>query len=783
VLVRPWRVWLLRSLIVGAVVLVVSLIGVVVLVRHHAANLPSVAELKAGYNPPQVTRVLARDGTLLKALFTERRTVIPFEEIPASTKLAFLAAEDAHFYEHEGLNYWGILRAALTNLRAGGAKQGGSTITQQVVKNVLLDSSRTLKRKVRETILARQLEQHLTKDEIFWLYLNHIYLGHGRYGIEEAARYYFGKKARELRLEEAATLAGLVAAPERFSPRKDRARSLQRRGYVLDQMLAKGFVTPALFAEVKEARLRLAPESETQSELCPEIIPVAEKVLRQVVGEAGRAGGYSVTTTIDPELQAAARQAVRENLDEYAQRHKLQAPFVEPSRTLWGKPFEGLPRVHGIYVGVVAGVDDRAGSIEVRVGNVVGTVQLNHDNRYNPKHLLPSQFTRTGAVLRVGLLETPVDDNKPALRLELGPQAALVALDVRTREVLALVGSYEGTAGGLDRATAARRQPGSTFKGVTYSYALHSRRFTPATMLRLKPRKAGAKSERISVRQAVAESNNQAAVLVFKQSGPKNVVHWGHELGIESRLEPDESLALGSYEVTPIELANVYATFASGGDQMSPVLLRGALGTKGPLALPEPAPRRQVMPADEAYLITSLLRSVVEVGTGRSARALGRPVAGKTGTTNRAKDAWFAGYSTEIITTVWVGYDDALPLGQGESGSRTALPIWVDFMKRAHEQHPATEFPRPSSIVVMPIDPASGRLPYPGQHDTVEEEFLDGTVPTETATPDAGAPEVEPQAAPTELPKPSPAAAPDAGARRRPSLERALPEAPAKPPP
>jgi penicillin-binding protein 1A len=603
--------------------------------------------------------------------------------------------------------------------------------------------------------------------------LNHIYLGHGRYGIEEAARYYFGKKARDLRLDEAATLAGLVAAPERFSPRRDKAASLRRRSYVLDQMLAKGFVTRELFDQLKDAPLLLAPAIETQAELCPEIVSIAEDTLQTAVGERAREGGYTVTTTIDPDLQAAARKAVRDNLDAYARRQRLQPPFLEQTRDLWGKPFQGEPRVNGIYVGVVTSVDDRLGTIEVRVGTQLGTIELNHDTRYNPKHLLPSQFTREGAALRVQLMEAPSEGNKPALQLELGPQSALVAFDVRTREVLALVGGYDGIPGGLDRATRARRQPGSTFKAVTYSYALHSRRFTPATMLQVPPDKKQkdpkhAKPQRLSVRQALAESNNQAAVQLFKQSGPANVVQWGHSLGIESRMEPDESAALGSYEVTPFELGNAYATFASGGDRSPAVLIQSVAGASGPMPLPTPKPREQVMPADEAYLITSLLRSVVEAGTGRAAQVLARPVAGKTGTTNRAKDAWFVGYSTEIVTAVWVGYDDALPLGYGEAGSKTALPAWIDFMKRAHDKRPATEFPRPASVVTVAVDPHSGLLPYPGQTDSIVEEFLDGTVPTETAVPDAGAPA-----------HPAPVAA-DAGAPHR--VRPVTPTAPVQPP-
>lgn len=753
---RPPRRWGFRrilriALLLGALLGCAAAVAGILLVRKYSADLPSVGQLKSGYNPPQVTRVLARDGSLLKSVFTERRTVIPFEDIPPGAKLAFLAAEDAHFYEHEGLNYWGMLRALLRNLKAGRTLQGGSTITQQVVKNVLLDSSRTLRRKVRETILARKLEQQLSKDEIFWLYLNHIYLGHGRYGIEEAARYYFSKKAKDLRLDEAAVLAGLVAAPERFSPRKDPKRALERRRYVLGQMLAKGFVTPALYGEVIDAPLRLGQPTQSQSELCPEIVSIAEATLKEATGEQGRTGGFVLTTTLDPGLQQLARKTVREGLDAYAQRHKLQAPFADQARKLWGKPFTGAPRVNGIYVGTVDKVDDQEDTIDVQVGSVVGTVQLGHEARYNPRKLRPSQFTRKGAALRVALLEPAAEGHKPALRLELGPQAALVALDVRTREVLAIVGGYEAIAGGLDRATQARRQPGSTFKPISYSYALHSRQITPATMLEVPPSSKHPET-RVSVRQALAESNNSAALKVFKLAGPAHVVKWAHQLGIESRLMPDESLALGSYEVKPIEMASAYAVFASGGEVAPPIWVKSLQGRSGAVALPQPPKFSPVMADDEAYLTTSLLRSVIEAGTGRAARALGRPLAGKTGTTNRAKDAWFVGYSTELVVAVWVGYDDALPLGLGEQGAVSALPIWTSFMQQAHADRPATEFPRPASVLVVPIDPRTGLLPYPGQTDTVEEEFLEGTAPTSVAVPDAGAP--EPEAAEPEPPEP-----------------------------
>jgi penicillin-binding protein 1A len=384
--------------------------------------------------------------------------------------------------------------------------------------------------------------------------------------------------------------------------------------------------------------------------------------------------------------------------------------------------------------------DDASGTIDVRVGDVVGSVVLKHEERYNPKRLPPSEFAKPGALLRVSLLAKPNGQGMPQLRLELGPESALVVIDVRTREVRGLIGSYEALAGGLDRATRAHRQPGSAFKPFVYSYALHSRRFTPASMLDLPGSKDGKlPARKISVREAIAKSDNAGAELIFRESGPPNIVQWARATGIESRLEPTPSAALGAYELTPLEITNAYATFASGGNYAPPILIKKIVAPDGSEVLrPPQPPARRVMPEDEAYLITSLMRSVVQSGTGKRASVLGRPLAGKTGTTNDAKDAWFVGYSTDVVAGVWVGYDDPAPLGWGESGGSTALPAWIELMKKLHAKRPATMFPRPASIVVARIDPATGLLAYAGQEDAVDEEFLDGTAPTDVSSPDAG---------------------------------------------
>jgi penicillin-binding protein 1A len=735
--------------------LALAALTVVLVVRHYQAGLPSVAELKR-YRPPEVTRILARDGAVLASVFVERRTVVPFAEIPQHVKLAFLAAEDASFYEHRGLNYLGMLRALVVNVRAGRTKQGASTITQQVIKNVVLTADRNYERKIKETILARDLEQSLSKDEIFELYLNQIYLGHGRYGVEEASRYYFGKKAREMDLAEAATLAGLIASPERYSPRRDEAKSSARRYYVLDQMLQKGFITRELWQAARDAPIRLAPVSDGESDLAPEVVSWALAQLPNWLGHDDSKSGHVITTSIDPALQAAGRKAVREALDAYAKRQKLEAPFVAEKRALWGKPATLPPKPNHAAVGHVVALSDDAGSIDIDVGGARCRALLRGEERFNPKHLPPSEFTKVGALLRV-VFEgappaSPVAPPTPC-HLSLGPEAALVAIDVRTREVRAMIGGYGAVAGGLDRATQAHRQPGSAFKPFLYSFALSSRRFTPASVLTLpnvaKPGHpavmldAGvpAPSRSLSLRDAIAKSDNDAALFLLEQVGAPNVVTWARALGIESDLKPTPSLALGAYEVTPLELANAIATFAAAGELEPPKIVLDAQRLSERAHKSLRIPKRRVMSVEEAYLATSLMQSVVERGTAQRARALKRPLAGKTGTTNGAKDTWFVGYSTELVAAVWVGYDDPMPLGWGESGAATALPAWTSFMKAAHEGRPATEFPKPSGIVTAHIDPATGLLAYAGQTDAIDEEFLEGTVPQTAAAPDAGAPD------------------------------------------
>ncbi|MBI2393980.1 MAG: transglycosylase domain-containing protein [Deltaproteobacteria bacterium] len=662
-------------------------------------------------------------------------------------------------------------------------KQGASTITQQVVKNLLLDNERTYARKVREVLLARRIEQELSKDEILELYLNHIYFGHGRYGIEEAARGYFGKHARELTIAEAALIAGLPAAPNAYNPRNDLDASVRRRGFVLGQLRAKGFITPAQLDAALVEPVKLTPTTESGDELAPEVVEIVRRTIREIAGEeAARRGGFIVETTIDPKLQAAARAAIREASSAYDKRWKLVGPFVpypadgRDPKTKKKLPapeplFQGTPKYgHGdVYVGSVVAHDDEARTLDVQVGTVRGVVKLGDraSSRYAHGHVAPSAWAPIGARLRVSLAAPPpvgpagprvepaqVDpkadpkqvDAKVPLRLELGPEAALVSIDVRTRNVLSLVGGVEGAAGALDRATRARRQPGSTFKPFVYGAALAARKVTAASLIDPTPisfngyspknYEPWGKDEPVRLRDALAASINIVAVRVANEVGADAVVQFARAAGITSKLDPHLAIALGAYEVTPLELAGAYGTIAAGGVFEPPRIITRIIGPDGrELPLPARAAPTRAFGESEAYVLTSLMTSVVERGTATGARVLGRPVAGKTGTSNDQKDAWFAGFTPDIVTVAWVGYDEPRPLGHGEFGGRTALPAWVSFMKEATKNRPRAEFPRPPGVVTVKIDARTGKLPYPGQEDATDEVFLVGTEPKDTAEP------------------------------------------------
>ncbi|HKU40497.1 MAG TPA: PBP1A family penicillin-binding protein [Polyangiales bacterium] len=748
--------WKRRGMYAGAGLLGALLLGVIAffsVMAYFGRDLPPIEALK-NYAPPQTSRVFDRKGNLIAEWFTERRTVVPMARVPRVLVLSVLAAEDADFYQHRGLDYTGILRAILYDVIQGRARQGASTITQQIVKTMLLTPERTVKRKLRELILARRLEQELSKDEILALYLNHINFGHGRYGVEEASRFYFDKHVEELTLSEASLIAGVPQSPARLSPISHPEAARKRQLFVLSQLEAKRaqYWDDLPLADIQKARdepARLRTEPEPAG-IAPEVATLAREALLAQVGEdAAKRGGFKLQTGIDLELQALCRTALRNGLMRIDERQKLQAPLRAPSVKKNAKQPPPLPRIPQLAAGrnydaVVRGADNERSELILDIGGHKARASIKGLERWNPKGLDAAHFAEIGAQLRVSLERVDASDTPAQARLMLGPQGAVVMIDPRTRDVLALVGGDEAIYG-FNRATQAVRQPGSTWKPIEYALAMEQRKFTPASVVLDAPevydewkpnnyetwRYTGA----VRLREALAQSINLVAVRVTAEVTPAAVVEFAHRLGISSELEPTLALALGASGVKPIELINAYTSFAAGGRYESPRLIQRMQDAQGKdIALPQRA-SAQVLTPEGAYLITSLMTSVVQGGTAKALAAMQRPIAGKTGTSNKVRDAWFIGFTPELVLGIWLGYDDLRGLGKGESGANSAVPIWMEIMKTALKDTPAVDFPVPSGIEVAKIDPKSGKLAYDGQPDAIDEVFLEGTVPTEVANP------------------------------------------------
>jgi len=805
----PWK----RALRIGGMVATLGLFAVIAvmvgLFSYYGSDpkLPDLSRLDT-YRPKQVTRILDRNGKAIGELGNEKRTVVPFEAIPKLLVNAVVAAEDANYFQHSGLNYRGMIRAFLEDLVRGRRAQGGSSITQQVVKNLVLSPERTLRRKVQEIILARQLSEKLSKEEVLALYLNQIYYGHGRYGCEEAARYYFGKSVRDVNLAEAALLAGLPQSPERLSPRRHPDAAKTRQRYVLGQMAEHGYIDRATADRLAAEPIRLAREPASARGIAAEAVDVVGAVLAEKLGEsAATESGITVTTTLDGHLQELARASLERGLEDLDARQG----FRGPSGHLTGKPLDvrryDLVKAHAAGLGdseIVEGIVTRVepDSKNVKLGHLYvdagvrepghealkpppprpssksgprsraprpswpadealaaakegvkeGVVDFGLEPRYSKGTKALAERFKPGDLVRVRYAaDHPHAEGHPfPLALELGPQAAMVVLDPITHEILALVGGYDFHSGGFDRSLRANRQPGSAFKPIVYATAIEAKKITPASIINdapevydlWKPQNYEKEEFRgpVRVRTALADSINTVAIKVLNDVGIDQVRGVAARVGITSPIAPDIglSLALGSLTVTPLELANAYATFADGG-QTAKVDRASLVSAIGDQKLPPPqlAPG---LPPEVAYVMVSLMRSVIDEGTARSAVAgkLHRPVAGKTGTSNGQRDAWFVGFTPDLLAAVWVGFDDMKKLGRGEAGGKTAAPIWADFMVKATAGKPTKDFAQPPGVVVQRIDKATGLLAAPGQESgTLDEVFLDGTAPTQQA-PAAG---------------------------------------------
>jgi penicillin-binding protein 1A len=718
--------------------------------------LPSISKL-GDYKPPQVSRVLTADGTVVGEIYTERRTFVPFAKLPKHLVDAFLSAEDADFYKHQGIDYVGMVRAFLVNLKAGETRQGASTITQQVVKNFLLTRDRTLKRKVQEIILARRLEHALAKDDILTLYANQIYFGHGRYGVEEAARFYFGKHVDQLDVGEAALIAGLPKGPELYSPKKpeNQTRAKDRQTYVLQQMVRRGHLAADVAQRFIDAPIEIVGDPYPALGIAPEWVELARRELAARFGPDGvDKAGVEVKTTLDLAAQKIAREALRHALEAYDKRQKYGVPL----KRLAGKALDaelarlkkkqpGAPEVGKELRAIVREVHDadRELVVDLGGGKAVVLLGLPGDARFDRDGKPPSARFAAGDLVRVMKRKTALPaERKPVhgetwLELSPGPEGAVVVIDPKTRDVLAAVGGYDVGAGEFNRATMAKRQPGSTFKPFVYAAAIDSGEFTAASIVNDAPEvydlwkpenhEKGEFAGPVRLREALARSINTVAIKTTYDIGPERVAKLAHAMGIESTLPTTLSLALGSGEVTPLELTNAFATFAAGGKAAPP----RSVVAFGAEAVP-PAEGKQVLRPEVAGILVDMMRSVVTEGTGGAARALKQIVAGKTGTSNDARDAWFVGMSPELVVGVWVGFDDfTRPLGHGEQGGRTAIPAFVEVVKALSKR--TGPFERPAGLIEARIDRKTGLLAPDGapEASAYAEVFVAGTAPTEIA--------------------------------------------------
>lgn len=725
---------------------------------YFAAGLPDFHSLE-DYRPPQVSRVFAVDGTPIAEHYLERRTVVSRDEIPDSLVQAFLSAEDADFYRHEGLDYLGMLRALYNSARRGRIAGSGSTITQQLIKTLLLTPEQTLARKAKELILARRLETRLTKDEILTLYLNQIYFAHGRYGVGEAARYYFGKSVSDLGVAESAMLAGLVQSPERLTPRRHPEAAKQRRAYVLEQMVRNEYIDSAHAKALEEAPFGLAPPPVDSRLDAAWFADEVKKRVEIALGDDGasrlREGGLRIHTTLDLAQQDAAQRALvgalravdsRQGYGRNLPHIRSNDPAVEKWRATRRTKLKGSPPSRGGSTPArIASLVDEGYVLDLGIGEAL--LPFASVGRFAADGKLRPDWS-PGDVVTVSIRgDGPRHPARMHASPSIGPQGAVVIIDPRDRAVRALVGGVSYAASPFNRAIQAKRQPGSAFKPFVWGAALETRKYSPASQVLdapetwpmgngkvWQPRNYTKKFEGLmSLRRALAESKNTVAVKLAHDVGVPAVQSFARRAGITSPLVDNLTLALGGAEVTPFELANAYATIAANGLHSEPRFVTSVTGPDGPIDLPLTRVRGPIAPAIDAgaaSVLRSLMRSVVTDGTARSLKRIDRPVVGKTGTTNEARDAWFVGMVPEAVCATWIGFDDSRPIGNREGGGRTAAPVALAFFEAVSATGP--DWPQPTrGVVTRRVDPQNGLLARPETVGAYDELFLLGTEPTE----------------------------------------------------
>ncbi len=764
--------------------------GALYIFQKFGQDLPEHRQL-AKYEPPVMTRIHAGDGRLLAEYAIQKRIFVPLSAMPKRVVNAFLAAEDRNFYEHMGIDPLGVLRAIVTNLKNIGMHRrmvGASTITQQVAKNFLLTNEVSWRRKIKEAILAVRIEKALTKKRILELYLNEIYLGYGAYGVAAAALNYFDKSLDQLSIEEAAFLAALPKAPNNYHPRKKHGAAIIRRNWVIDRMVAVGFIQPDDAETAKERPLTVFSRSQTEFVDAPFF---SEDVRRQLAEQYGEKslykGGLSVRTTLDPKLQSIANKTLQAGLIAYDRRHGWRGPLaVLPFVTKldhprdWKRAIISIPRPKGLKnwsMAVVLTTESKYAHIGLDDGSE-GRIPLRElfwarawlkGQIRGPKINKPSDVLKTGDIIAV---EALAKDNKDepnsqtifGLRQIPDINGGLVAIDPHTGRVLAMVGGYSYKRSQFNRVMQARRQPGSAFKPFVYLAALDSG-FTPSTLIldapfvidqgpglpKWRPANYAKKFYGPStMRLGIEKSRNLMTVRLAQTIGMNKVADYAKRFGIVDNMPESLSMSLGAGETTLMRITVGYAMLVNGGKQITPSLIdriqdrhgrtvfrhdgRKCLKCKVRFWEEQKTPeihdiRKQLTDPGSAFQVVGMLEGVVERGTGRRIKAVGKPLGGKTGTTNLERDTWFVGFSPDLAVGVFVAFDSPTPLGRYETGSSVSAPIFRDFMAGALAEKPSIPFRIPPGVRMVRVNARTGKLALEGDKDIILEAFKPGTEP------------------------------------------------------
>ncbi|MGB6603405.1 MAG: penicillin-binding protein 1A [Steroidobacteraceae bacterium] len=743
-------------------------------------------------------RVYTRSGALIAQIGEQRRIPVSYEQIPDLVKHAFLAAEDERFFEHHGIDYFGVMRAALVDVISGEKTQGASTITMQAARNMFLTLDKTARRKLQETFVTYRMEHEFTKEEIFGLYLNVIFFGQRAYGVAAAAEAFFGKPLDKLDVAEAATIAGVPKAPSRYNPIVNPQLATQRRAYVLRRMRELGYLDAATADAANREPMHARAHAPLYDVEAPYVAEMARLELRQRFGASAETAGYKVYTTLDGRLQTAANRAVRIGLIEYDRRHGWRGPAGHVDLPANGTPdyddlVDEYATIGNLTPAVVTTVAER--SVEAYAKGL-GRADIDWDGlswarKAGPNETVgPAPKTAAQVVARGDVVYVVADAAGHAQLAQVPEaQSALVALDPNDGSIVALVGGFDYFTNKYNRVTQARRLPGSGFKPFLYSAALEAG-FTPASEFLNAPivleatgaeeawrpeNDARAFGGPTRLREALVHSLNLVSIRVLKAVGIQNAIDYTSRFGFDPHAMPhDLTLALGTLEATPLEVATGYAVFANGGYRVQPYFIdriedaagvvvwratprmvctqcdQGSVQPPASQAAaslkvadtapgdttgqPPPLPPQQVAPrvisAQNAYIMDDMMADVIKSGTGRRALALNRDdIAGKTGTTNEAKDTWFNGFTRNLVATVWVGYDQERPLGESEEGARTALPIWIDFMREALKGVPEQRRALPDGLITLRISPETGALVSAENPEGVPEIFMANHLP------------------------------------------------------